>query len=85
VGILSILARGAFLISVGGLGNSTGTRTKVYLLSRELEHVTRARTVGEVVDAVEEAYLNLRKLGLYDGVQILIDEGNPVRFLLALN
>jgi hypothetical protein len=56
-----------------------GGKTKTYLVFREFSPIRKARTVAEVVKAAEEACNNLTALGIYDAVQIVLDEGDPVR------
>eukprot|EP00884_Botryococcus_braunii_P019094 jgi/Botrbrau1/5869/Bobra.0366s0048.1 len=52
-----------------------GGRTKKHIILREFDGIRKARTVEEVVKAAEEACDSLTALGVYDAVQIIIDEG----------
>lgn len=53
-------------------------RTDRELVRKELLRVRDARTLDEVKDAVLDAYTDLMSLGIFDVVDIVIDQGDKV-------
>lgn len=73
-GLLSRPLRVTSIVVRGG-----NVETSQTLVKRELDDLTEATTVGEVVKAADKALKNLDALGIYDAVQIVLDEGKEVR------
>lgn len=53
-------------------------RTKAYIVSRELEPVTDAKSLDEIKDVLLEAHEHLQSLGIFDGVEVIITDSETV-------
>ena len=58
-------------------------RTKGYVVARELEDVRAARTLEEVLEALQGVHSALDSLGIFEAVEINIDRGDAVPLLLV--
>ncbi len=58
-------------------------RTKGYVVARELEDVRAARTLEEVLEALQGVHSALDSLGIFEAVEINIDRGDAVLLLLV--
>ncbi len=58
-------------------------RTKGYVVARELEDVRAARTLEEVLEALQGVHSALDSLGIFEAVEINIDRGDAVLLLLS--
>ena len=54
-------------------------RTDTELVLRELDAVRNARTLVDLKDALMRAHTDLTDLGIFDAVDLLLDEGGKVR------
>ena len=58
-------------------------RTDTELVLRELDAVKNARTLVDLKDALMRAHADLTDLGIFDAVELLLDEGGKVRPCLS--
>ena len=56
-------------------------RTKGYVVARELEEVRAARTLEEVLEALQGVHSALDSLGIFEAVEIVIDRSGAVPHL----
>ena len=59
-------------------------RTKGYVVARELEDVRAARTLEEVLEALQGVHSALDSLGIFEAVEINIDRGDAVLLCVSL-
>lgn len=66
-------------LPIVGLTLQGNARTKDHIILRELRPVAAAKTLAEVKDALLESSSRLRELGVFNGVDMLLDASEEVR------